>query len=111
MIKANELQSMREADILLTADLTGFTSSSFNSSAKIIPKGYAAAEKRAGLLDALALNDKQWKAYVAARDARIHKTIPVPQFVDVVGAGRPIDHAIQKTMEPMVGKPINSTPD
>ncbi|MGB7198325.1 MAG: patatin-like phospholipase family protein [Acidobacteriaceae bacterium] len=109
MIKANELQSMREADILLTADLTGFTSSSFNSSAKIIPKGYAAAEKRAGLLDALALNDKQWKTYVAARDARIHKTIPVPQFVDVVGAGRPIDHAIQKTMEPMVGKPINSS--
>jgi NTE family protein len=106
MIKANELQSMREADILLTADLKGFTSSSFNSSAKIIPKGYAAAEKRAGLLDALALNDQQWKAYVAARDARIHKNIPVPEFVDVVGAGKPIDRAIQKTMEPMVGKPI-----
>ena len=48
MIKANELQSLREADILLTVDLKGFTSSSFNSSAKIIPKGYAAAEKRGG---------------------------------------------------------------
>ncbi|HEY5256322.1 MAG TPA: patatin-like phospholipase family protein [Acidobacteriaceae bacterium] len=107
MIKANELQSLREADILLTVDLKGFTSSSFNSSAKIIPKGYAAAEKRAGLLDALALNDQQWKAYVAERDARIHKTVPVPEFVDVVGAGKSIDGAIQKAMEPMVGKPIN----
>jgi NTE family protein len=107
MIKANELQSMREADILLTADLKGFASSSFNASAKIIPKGYAAAEKRAGLLDALALNDEQWKAYVVARDARIHKTIPVPEFVDVVGAGKPIDRAIQKDMQSMVGKPIN----
>ena len=107
MIKANELQSLREADILLTVDLKGFTSSSFNSSAKIIPKGYAAAEKRAGLLDALALNDQQWKAYVAERDGRIHKTVPVPEFVDVVGAGKSIDGAIQKAMEPMVGKPIN----
>jgi NTE family protein len=107
MIKANELQSMREADILLTADLKGFTSSSFNSSTKIIPKGYAAAEKRAGLLDALALNDEQWKAYIAARDARIQKTIPIPEFVDVVGANKPIDHAIEKTMQPMVGKPID----
>ena len=107
MIKANELQSLREADILLTVDLKGFTSSSFNSSAKIIPKGYTAAEKRAGLLDALALNDQQWKAYVAERDARIHKTVPVPEFVDVVGAGKSIDGAIQKAMEPMVGKPIN----
>ena len=107
MIKANELQSLREADILLTVDLKGFTSSSFNSSAKIIPKGYAAAEKRGGLLDALALNDQQWKAYVAERDGRIHKTVPVPEFVDVVGAGKSIDGAIQKAMEPMVGKPIN----
>jgi NTE family protein len=107
MIKANELQSMREADILLTADLKGFTSSSFNSSAKIIPKGYAAAEKRAALLDALALNDEQWKAYVAARNARIHTTVPVPEFVDAAGAGKPIDRAIEKAMEPIVGKPIN----
>ena len=107
MIKANELQSMREADVLLTADLQGFTSSSFNMSAKIIPKGYAAAEKRAGLLDTLALNDAQWKAYVEARDARIQKTVPIPEFVDVEGAGKPIDRAIQKDMQPLVGKPID----
>lgn len=46
MISTNEMQNMQAADILLSADVHEFTSSSFKEGAEIVPKGMAAAEKR-----------------------------------------------------------------
>lgn len=108
MISANELQSIRQADILLTADLKGFSSSSFNSSEQIIPKGYAAAAKRQALLNRLSLSDSDWNQYVAERSARIRKDVPVPQFVKAVGTDKPTEAAIEKSLADSVGKPVET---
>lgn len=108
MIDANELQSIRQADILLTADVRGFSGSSFNSADQIIPKGYAVAAKRQALLNKLSLNDSDWNQYIAERSARIRKDVPVPQFVKAVGTDKPTEVAIEKSLADSVGKPVNT---
>ena len=64
MISANELASMKNANILLKADVSKFTSGDFEKSAEIIPKGVEVAEAHATELEKYAVNDADWKAYV-----------------------------------------------
>ena len=105
MISANEMKNMQAADVLLSADLRGFFSSSFTQAKNIIPKGYEAARKKQRLLAAFSLNDKDWQAYLASRDAKIRRDVPVPQFLSVVGA-KP-DQRNAASLAKYVGKPID----
>jgi NTE family protein len=107
MISANEMRNMQAADVLISADLKGFTSSAFTQAKDIIPKGYEAAQKKQRLLAAFSLNDEDWKAYVAARDAKIRRRIPVPQFLDVVGAKRDYNETLRENLAQFIGKPID----
>ncbi len=107
MISANELRNMQAADILLSADVRGFTSSSFNDSVEIIPKGYAAAQKKQQMLAGLALNDRDWNAYVARRDAKERHTIAVPQFIQVVGDKTDYVRTLQESLAQFAGKPLD----
>ncbi len=107
MIAANELRSMQEADILLSADLKGYTSADFSKSEEIWPKGVAAAKKKAALLDRLALNEADWKAYMAAREAKRRTNIPTPAFVAVNVANPVLRSDMEKTLRKYVGKPLD----
>ena len=69
MIAANELQSMKNANILLKADVSKFTSGEFEKSAEIIPQGVKVAEEHAAELQKYAVNDADWDAYVKQRDS------------------------------------------
>lgn len=107
MVSVNELQSIKQADILLSADLKGFAGADFNASGKIIPKGYEAAEAKQSLLDRLSVNESEWAQYLANRNSRIRKAVPEPQFVRAIGTDAPTEHAIEKSLAPNIGKPID----
>ena len=70
MISANELNSMKDANILLKADVSKFTSSDFEKSAEIIPQGVLIAQEHATELEMYAVNDADWQAYVTQRNSR-----------------------------------------
>ena len=66
MVAANEQASMKNANVLLKADVSKFGATDFDKSEEIIPQGEKAAEAQAAALEKYALDDADWKAYVAA---------------------------------------------
>ncbi|WP_183815622.1 patatin-like phospholipase family protein [Tunturibacter empetritectus] len=108
MVSANELESMKNANILLKADVSKFSSSEFERSAEIIPQGVKVAEEHAAELEKYALNDADWRAYVAQRDARRRTKIPAPQFVSVRGVKGAQRAEIANGFMKYVGKPVDS---
>ena len=107
MISANEMHNIQLADILLTADLKGFSAADFSSGAQIIPRGFAAAQSKEALLSRFSVSETDWQAYLVARRARERIAVPTPQFLKVEGATPQEDKQIQKSLAPQIGKPIN----
>jgi NTE family protein len=108
MISANERESMKEANILLKADVSKFTSSDFEDSADIIPQGVKVAEENAGELEKYAVDDATWQAYLTQRNSRRRTHLPVPKFIDINGM-----HGVRKTeianeFDQYVNKPIDT---
>jgi len=109
MVKANEAPNMADANILLKADVSKFTSSDFTESETIIPKGYEVAQSHAAELEKYALNSSDWKAYVEQRNARRRTTVPTPQFVEVVGVTGSTKAQVATQFQRYVGQPIDTT--
>jgi NTE family protein len=109
MIAANELRGIERADILVTVDVTGYSTLDFSRTAKIVPLGVQAAENRSAVLSPLRANDDDWKRHVAARESRIVKAPPTPAFIEVTGTSANISKDIQDQMTPFIGNPIDAT--
>jgi len=107
MVANNERESMKNADILLKADVSKFSATDFGDSATIIPQGYKVAEAHAAELEKYALNDADWKAYVADRDARRRTEVPVPQFIDIYGLQGSQQTEVADEFTKYVGKPVD----
>ncbi|MBV8833019.1 MAG: patatin-like phospholipase family protein [Acidobacteriaceae bacterium] len=107
MIDANELRGMERADILITVSLVGYSTLDFSRIQEIIPKGYSAAQERAGVLDRLSLDEQAWSSYIASRKSKIIKTTPTPAFVEVKGTSPNLSRDIEQQMSSFVNKPID----
>ena len=107
MISANELHNMKAADVLLSADLSGFNSFDFKRGNEIIPKGYQAAEKKRQMLKGFALNDKDWQEYIAARNAKVQRDVPIPQFLRVNTTNPDYRRALTESLAQYVDKAID----
>ena len=109
MVAANEVQSLKNADILISSDVSKFATLEFSKSSEIIPLGVKAAQEQASKLEKYALTDADWAAYLAQRQARRRTKVPIPQFIEVYGITgaqqAEVEHAFQK----YVGKPIDET--
>jgi NTE family protein len=108
MVAANEIKNMKDANILLKADVSKFTSGDFEQSAEIIPKGFEVAQQHAAELEKYAVNDAEWQAYIAQRNSRRRTAVPEPQFIDVYGI-----HGVQSTQvanqfQKYLNQPINT---
>ena len=108
MVAANEINNMKDANILLKADVSKFTSGDFEKSAEIIPKGFEVAQEHAAELEKYAVNDDEWQAYIAQRNSRRRTTLPEPRFIDIYGM-----HGVRRTeianqFQKYVNKPINT---
>ncbi|WP_263364904.1 patatin-like phospholipase family protein [Edaphobacter acidisoli] len=107
MIAANEKENMKNADILLKANVSKFTSGDFTKSAEIIPQGYKIAQEHAAELEKYALNDADWKAYVAQRNARRKTRVPVPAFIYIYGLNGAQKAEVQNEFAKFVGHPLD----
>jgi NTE family protein len=108
VVQENERESMKNATVLLKANVSGFTSSDFEQSAKLIPRGTQVAMEHAAELEKYALNDADWNAYVAERNARRRFKVPVPRFIDVYGIKGLQQAEVARQFGKYIGKPIDT---
>ena len=104
----SELRGMEAADIVVKVDVQKFTSLEFDKADELIKKGMEAAEAKSKILLPYALNQADWDEYVAKRDARKRGAVGIPQFVKVEGTNPDFEQKIQKFLQPLVGKPIDT---
>jgi NTE family protein len=107
MIAANEDVSKAKTGLIVSVPLQKYTALDYDKADEIIKVGYDAAVANADKLLPYAVTEQQWTAYLTERNAR-RLAPPVPQFVQVIGAGPKAAQAIEKEAQPFVGKPIDS---
>ncbi len=108
MVSANELQSMKDANILLKADVSKFNSADFEMSAEIIPQGVKVAQEHAAELEKYAVSDADWQAYLTQRNARRRTYLPEPKFVDIYGLQGVRKTEVTNEFTKYVNKPIDT---
>ncbi len=105
-IATNELRTMEEADILLTADVARFDITDYKLFDKIEAEGYRAAVVKSALLTRLRVDENEWEQIVATRKSK-RRPVPVPEFVEVTGAQGDVLQGLQHELSDLVGKPID----
>ena len=107
MVRANEVRSLELADSLISVPLGEFTTVDYAKSKPIMERGYEAAKVKAPMLEAFALNDADWDAYLQARKARERTGLPVPQFVKVEGTSEREAIDVARYLKNFPGKPVD----
>jgi len=107
MTAANVARSLKDADIVISSDVSKFGALEFTRSNDIIPIGVKAAEAQSAQLMKYALNDADWAAYIHERESRRRTKIPVPQFVDIYGVEGSRQKDLEVKFEKFVGQPID----
>ena len=107
MVEANVAKSLKDADIVITSDVSKFGAFDFPRSSEIIPIGTKAAAAMSEKLEKYALNDADWAAYVKQRQARRRTKVPIPQFVEVYGISGREQAEVRHAFEGYAGKPID----
>ncbi len=107
-IAKTEIRGMEEADLVVKVDVQNFNTLDYDKAEAIIQKGMQAAEDKAKILQPYSLDQAAWDEYVAQRNARKRGAVGVPQFVRVEGTSNNADQKIEKFLQPLVGKPIDT---
>jgi NTE family protein len=109
MVTENEMRSLTQADSIIAVPLGEFTSVDYAKSRPIMQRGYEAAGRRARLLEAFALGDADWAAYLEARKARKRTEVPAPQFIKIEGASGNGEAFAARYLKSLQGHPLNTT--
>jgi NTE family protein len=105
-IEHNVDQSVKEADVAVTVRIGAFGSMDYAKAAQLMDAGYRAAEQSRAALLPYALGDRDWEAYLAARNAR--RAGPgVLRQVRVEGNGHAAVREVVADMKPLKGQPIS----
>jgi len=107
VIAETEIRGMAGADLIVKADVEKFTTMDYEKTAELVKIGYEAAEEKAQILKAYALDDQAWAEYLHEKDSRIRTRIGVPQFLKIEGVAGEAAINMQKFLSPLVGKPID----
>ena len=106
VVTENEMRSLELADSIISVPLGEFTTVDYAESEPIMQRGYDAAKTKARMLEAFALNDADWKAYLQTRKGRERTELPVPQFVRVEGTSEREAVDVARYLKGFSGKPI-----
>src|SRR5437867_9878353 len=79
---------MELADVLIRVDVTKFGATDYSNADKLISQGYEAARQSVSDLLKFAIDGNAWEEYLARREARRIKSVPVPSFIQVNGTDR-----------------------
>jgi len=107
MIEANELHSLEAADLVVTVDLSGYSSTNFTAGTQIISRGFEGAGKKSLLLTKLAVDEVVWQQHMEFRESRRVRSTPTPAFIQVSGTDPRSSSAIEKELASHVGKPLD----
>jgi NTE family protein len=107
MLEENELRSLEQADAVISVPLAEFRMRDYAKSEQIMKRGYEAANARARLLEAFALDDADWQEHQRVREARKRGDAPVPQFIQVEGTSEHGATDVSRYVKRFQGKPVN----
>jgi len=103
----NERASRKQADVVIMPDVSGFGATDYLKTDELAKVGYAAAEKQKAALLKYALNDADWRQYLAVRRSRI-RGIPgkvVSVIVDAPASG--VRHAVEARFKSVPGTTLD----
>ncbi len=104
----NVEESERFADLVVAIPVGGFSGTDYSKAGQLIHAGYVTAEQNRAALARYALNEADWKAYLAARQARIQPRPGLLRQVRVDGGTPRADHSVIYAMKPLEGQPITT---
>jgi NTE family protein len=107
VVENNELRSLAQADAVISVPLAEFHTVDYAKSAQIMQRGYEAANSRARLLEAFALDDADWQEQQHVREARKRSDIPTPQFIEVTGTNAHEATDVTRYVKRFQGKPLD----
>ncbi len=107
MLNENELRSLAQADAVVSVPLTEYNTVDYAKSAQIMQRGYEAANARARLLEAFALDDAQWQDHQHLHEARKRNDVPTPQFIEVEGTNAHEATDVTRYVKRFQGKPVD----
>jgi NTE family protein len=107
VLNENELRSLAQADAVVSVPLAEYSTVDYAKSGQIMQRGYEAANARARLLEAFALNDASWKEHQQLREARKRSDVPTPQFIEVQGTNTHEATDVTRYVKRFQGQPIN----
>ncbi|MGC1462305.1 MAG: patatin-like phospholipase family protein [Terracidiphilus sp.] len=105
-IERNVTQARSSADLVVVVPVDKFSGTDYEKGGQLIRAGYLAADRNSGALLHYALNDRDWNAYLAARQGRIFPQPGVLLQVKVAGGSPSAARSVLADMKPLDGQPI-----
>jgi NTE family protein len=106
-IVANVEKAERLADVIVNVPVGKFSAFDYAKAAELVQAGYQAAEQSRASLLRFALDEQDWKTYLAARNSR---RLPLPgvlRQVRVDGGEPGAIRQVQSDMKPLEGQPVS----
>ena len=107
-IEANERANRKLANIVIMPDVKGFTANSYLKMDQLAARGYAAAEAHKAELLQYALNDDEWKAYIAARRSRERPPAGTVLRVKVTAPNPGVREYTERLFAPLVNTKVDT---
>jgi NTE family protein len=108
-IEQNVEQGEQLADVLIVVPLDSYSTTDYGKGGQLIREGYLAARANSAALLRYALNDRDWAAYLAARQSRTHPQPGNLLAVKVAGGSPGATRVVRDNVDPLQGKPISPT--
>jgi NTE family protein len=105
-IELNVAQAEPLADLVVSVPLNSFSGTDYAKGGQLIRAGYLAAEQDRAALLRYALDDTDWKVYLAARQGRIRPQPSALRQVRVEGGSPDAERSVLADMKPLEGQPI-----
>ncbi|HZL53527.1 MAG TPA: patatin-like phospholipase family protein [Terracidiphilus sp.] len=105
-IELNSAQARALADLVVSVPFDKLSGTDYAKGGQIIRAGYLAAEQNRAALLRYALNDNDWKIYLAARQARMLPQPGTLRQVKVEGASPSAVRSVLANLKPLDGQPV-----
>lgn len=106
VVTAGSRRTREWADVLISPAVEDLSTTDWEKIREFIDRGYQAAEEQREKLEALAVDDETWAAYLAQREAK-RRTVPVPDDIYIQGLDQVTESAVKMELEPILNQPVD----
>jgi NTE family protein len=108
-IESNEAQSRKQANIVITPDIEGFTASDYLKTKALADKGYNAAEAHKDELLKYALDDAQWNEYLTHRHSKERGPAGNIMMVKIKAPNDSVKEAATRKFASLINQPLDTS--